>query len=207
MQVQIRRAVFEQGEGQTRLRFFCVQKHSAQTESITTDDRDSEGASGDYEGGSHGIMENAARRTVGEQARSADKRTWGEVELPGADSSAAGSPSPEVNEYWRQLTNIDTKEIKKDQAVGRRSEFLEEQKLDESLTHYWQVAEARSKEYIIVGDMLYRTLDANLPSLHDKALMVPVKYRQQILHIAHDNMFSAHSGVKSTTDRIASNFF
>ena len=47
----------------------------ADGESITTEDRDSEGASGDYEGGSHGIMENAARRTAGEQARSADKQT------------------------------------------------------------------------------------------------------------------------------------
>ena len=87
---------------------------SPDEESITTDDRDSKGTSEDYEGGFHGIMENAARRTVGEQARSADKRTWDEVELPGADSSVAGSSSPEVppnydvNESWRQLTNIDS---------------------------------------------------------------------------------------------------
>ena len=84
-----------------------------------------------------------------------------------------GAPNYDVNEYWRQLTNIDTEEFKKDQAVGRRSEFLEEQKLDEPLTHYWQVAEAGSEEYIIVGDILYRALDAKIHSLHDKALMAP----------------------------------
>ena len=58
-----------------------------------------------------------------------------------------------------------------------------------------------------MNDILYRVLDARIYSLHDKALMVPVKDRQQILHMADDSMFSAHSGIKSTTDRIASNFF
>ena len=116
---------------------------------ITTDGRNSDGAR-DQEGGSHEIIASTARRAVGEQAISADNRTCGGVELPGADCSA-GSPSPEVlpnydvNECWRQLSNIDTEEINNGQAVGRRSEFLEfleEQKLDESLAHYLQLAEA-----------------------------------------------------------------
>ena len=92
------------------------------------------GLSGDQEGESHEIIASTARRAVGEQARSADKGTCVGIELPGADSSAAGSPSSEVspnydfNECW--LTGIDTGEINKNQAVERCLEFLEKEKLD-----------------------------------------------------------------------------
>ena len=67
--------------------------------------------------------------------------------------------------------------------------------------------EAGSKEYVIVNAILYRSLDARIHSFHDKALKVPAEYRQQIFHMAQNNMFSSHSRVKSTTDRIAFNFF
>ena len=114
--------------------------------SITTDGRESDGESGDQEEGYPEIIASTAHRAVGEQAKSADKRTCGGAELPGCDSSAADNPSPEVspnydfNECLQQLTDIDMKENNEGHVVGHRSKFLKEQKLDESLAHYWQLA-------------------------------------------------------------------
>ena len=91
-----------------------------------------------------------------------------------------------------------------DQAVETStSDFATEQRQDSSLRHYWNLAQAGSKEWIVEKDLLHRTSPENRNSLNDKLLVVPNKFRMQVLDQGHSSMVEGHSGRHKTFLRIA----
>ena len=68
-----------------------------------------------------------------------------------------------------------------------QGDFMIEQRGCSSLQYYWKLAESgASKELIIDNGLLYRIAPPNCRSVHDKLLIVPVKFRKQILFGIHD---------------------
>ena len=88
------------------------------------------------------------------------------------------------------------------------------QKDDDSIRHLWEKvkSEDKSSKYIFVTDKgwLCRQLrDVDDPSKGSgpKALVVPSKYRDQIMKVAHEPLLQGHLGVKNTLTKIQSQFY
>ena len=82
------------------------------------------------------------------------------------------------------------------------SSFIADQKADESLAEWWKRAKEGNDQYLIANGILYRTPLPGCPSGHDKLLVLSLKYREQVLHQAHDSIWAAHAGIKRTKEII-----
>jgi hypothetical protein len=87
------------------------------------------------------------------------------------------------------------------------TDFVAAQKADESLAHYWKLAETGSASFIISEGVLFKGTPSHVNSVCDKLLVMPVAYRDTLLKHAHDSVFAGHAGVKRTFDRIKGLFF
>ena len=86
-------------------------------------------------------------------------------------------------------------------------EFLEAQRGDKSLEVYFTRAAAGSEEFKVIRGLLYRKQGDRINSLEQCALAVPLKYRKQLLFLAHDHPCSAHLGVNKTLKRLQAYYF
>src|SRR6218665_1309397 len=82
---------------------------------------------------------------------------------------------------------------------------------DETLQEYWGKARQGEGNYVIENGFLYRTGRHNKNNEENsvglsKVLMLPVKYRQKVLEIGHDSLWSGHRGMHATTARVGKAF-
>ena len=66
-------------------------------------------------------------------------------------------------------------------------EFFEAQRGERSLGVYFARAAAGSGEFKVIRGLLYRKQSDRINSLEQYALAVPLKYRKQLLFLAHDH--------------------
>ena len=88
------------------------------------------------------------------------------------------------------------------------------QKDDDIIRHLWEKvkSEDKSSKYIFVIDkgwLCRQLLDVDDPSKGSgpKALVVPNRYRDQIMKVAHESLLQGHLGVKNTLTKIQSQFY
>ena len=86
-------------------------------------------------------------------------------------------------------------------------DFRTEQRNDPTLTIYWNRANRGSSEYRVINGLLYRQTPQNVDTENELLLMVPQKYRQQVLRLAHDSKLAGHLGYRKTYARLKTNFF
>jgi hypothetical protein len=94
------------------------------------------------------------------------------------------------------------------------AEFKVKQKEDSELAVFWQKAreshgsdlENNQSEFVIKDDVLYRRYK-NKFGYTVLQLILPLKFRQQILTMAHDNIMAGHLGIKKTYEKISAHFF
>ena len=78
-----------------------------------------------------------------------------------------------------------------------------EQKQDESLSHWWKLAEENKNGFFVHNDLLFRT--ERILGHTFKQLCVPQSRRNMVLDLAH-NSVGAHMGIKRTRERILFSF-
>ena len=97
-------------------------------------------------------------------------------------------------------------------------DVLQEQQDDETLKKFWDLAENESQRQFSDGgmsriykrkDLLFREFSSPkvLNGKIFRQLMVPRKYRNLVMKIAHESLMAGHLGVKKTTERIMSEFY
>ena len=79
---------------------------------------------------------------------------------------------------------------------GSSDEFRREQRSDKTLQAYWTRAEAGSNEFKVINGLLYRKISNGVNETQEYALVVPEKYRKELLTLAHDYPTSGHQGVR-----------
>jgi len=117
----------------------------------------------------------------------------------------------DLNETLRDFGQIDINDVDDGSETGRgtmtRNEFQSAQEGDKSLACLWDRARAGSQEYRIIGDTLYKASPANSSGTQEFLLVVPERYRSQLLRIAHDLPFSGHLGARKTEQRLKALFY
>jgi len=93
-------------------------------------------------------------------------------------------------------------------------EVIELQKKDQSLSKWWQEAEASKSEresdtkkplYEIKNGLLWRRKEVEKRTVNQ--LAVPEPLRERVMKLAHDTIMSGHQGVKKTYERVVTHFF
>lgn len=113
------------------------------------------------------------------------------------------------------LANVDSgQESGGEEGLLMSSEkLIEQQKADPSLHKLYDVAEDRGTEFYIANGILMRRWKPNTCSEEDAEwrsvhqIVVPQKFRGNILDLAHDSSFAGHQGVRKTLDRVWRNFW
>src|SRR6218665_780869 len=95
-----------------------------------------------------------------------------------------------------------------------RSQLIQLQMNDSTLVKLYGLAKGirdlnGSSQYVLRdGELMRLWCDRHRPSdLPIKQIVVPVSLRQQLISVAHDELPSAHLGVKKSLDRLHRNFF
>uniref|UniRef100_A0A803STS9 Gypsy retrotransposon integrase-like protein 1 n=1 Tax=Anolis carolinensis TaxID=28377 RepID=A0A803STS9_ANOCA len=97
-------------------------------------------------------------------------------------------------------------------------EILKEQKADDTLQTLFDIAQnikddltlEKPTRFIIKDGVLYREiLNQKFPGTPASytQIVIPQKYREQLMQIAHDSPHGGHLGIRRTTQRITKNFF
>ncbi|KAI0222643.1 hypothetical protein LSAT2_026109, partial [Lamellibrachia satsuma] len=66
---------------------------------------------------------------------------------------------------------------------------------------------AMNERWPLRGEVLFRLFHPNKSENIQKQLVVPHKFRQQVLQIGHETLLSGHQGTKKTLQRIMLNFY
>ena len=91
-------------------------------------------------------------------------------------------------------------------AKVNRETFLEEQKLDTGLKGLWDKAKSgKSEEYVIENEMLFRVTKEKHGERR-KQLVIPCKYREEILKLCHETVGS-HMGLNKCKNKLFRYYF
>ncbi|XP_071499059.1 uncharacterized protein [Diadema antillarum] len=92
----------------------------------------------------------------------------------------------------------------------RSSEFLREQKDDESLRPLWQkIGQVDNSKYKFVceqGFLLRQKKDESNQGIGPKLLVVPKPRMNEIMRVAHDSLLGGHLGINNTLSKIQTQF-
>ena len=138
------------------------------------------------------------------------------IELP-----SEGVSKDDVNDevMAAQTRSQTTKEFKPSRGLFvpdvvdnlQSSEFLKEQKNDESLRPLWQkVGSVDKSQYIFICEhdfLLRQKRDENNKGVGPKMLVVPKPRREEIMRVAHDSLFGGHLGINNTLTKIEAQFY
>lgn len=113
------------------------------------------------------------------------------------------------------LANVDSgQEIGVEEGLPMsRKKLIEQQKADPSLQKLYDVAENSGTEFYFANGILMRRWKPNTCSEEDAEwrsiyqIVVPQKFRGNILDLAHDSSFAGHQGMRKTLDRVWRNIW
>ncbi|PIK41284.1 hypothetical protein BSL78_21861 [Apostichopus japonicus] len=104
-------------------------------------------------------------------------------------------------------------------VVASRAELIKAQKEDSTLQKVRKLADeseirltgkANEIKFLVKENLLFREFKSERPGnlkIVTKQLVVPTKFRNQILTVAHDSPMAGHLGTKKTIDRIQAYFY
>ncbi|KAL8625691.1 hypothetical protein ACOMHN_043966 [Nucella lapillus] len=121
----------------------------------------------------------------------------------GEPSTSAAREPETLNVKQTCLANVTPKELKEAQEGDEtlRKPFYQARQGDAGIAR----SSGANSHYYLRKGTLYRKFTSTVRSLNQ--VVVPKKYRQGILNIAHDPPMSGHLGVKKTKDRITASFY
>lgn len=102
-------------------------------------------------------------------------------------------------EFAKQMVKEDREEEKADSKL-----FAVQQKEDESLTKWWELAKRNESEFAVVNNLLYR-VQRNLTGKMYQ-LVLPKCRRIKVLELAHDSIFGGHLAFMKTFERVKMSF-
>ena len=126
-------------------------------------------------------------------------------------ATSANHTLPETNERdpadkeFKRLRYISPEAISEQVRRGGQAEteFASEQKTDQTLGHWRHLAETReNSEFVIENGLLYRIAPGHVASSHNKLLVVPSKYRGELIQLAHNSWLGGHFGRNKVVDRL-----
>ena len=162
-----------------------------------------------------------AQRRKEEQQKLEDDETT-------AESGAAPIPLPQLDDSLfiggREKKRL-TRQQKRVQALKRaqeiklassqhqkrltelsRQELEEEQHADDSLDSAWMDAEEGRDGFTVKGGLLCHSSKDDWGDVRDQ-IVVPQKFRKEMMKLAHGSHLGAHLGAKKTANKILRNFF
>lgn len=148
-------------------------------------------------------------RAAAERSKLSDTHA-GDKPVTDSARRAHGALTPELNDQDRTLTEFGRIDISaltdiptKTDTNTTSTEFALEQKSDPALLDLWTKAQGSSSELCIIDGLLYRRTPSYVSSEHEFALVVPEKFQNAIIRIAHSAPMSGHFGIRKTQARIA----
>ncbi|XP_075777530.1 uncharacterized protein LOC142827202 [Pelodiscus sinensis] len=105
------------------------------------------------------------------------------------------------------------------EEIGGDEDFMRDQREDPSLTHAWEqgaretgdpstgAAVRPTPRFEVRADRLYRITRSTDGQTEVSQLLVPARYRRQVLDLAHANPWAGHLGREKTLQRIMQRFF
>ncbi|KAL5009600.1 hypothetical protein ScPMuIL_011905 [Solemya velum] len=103
--------------------------------------------------------------------------------------------------------SVDIPELRK---FGNREDLVREQKTDVSLSKCWSLARNKIRDgyayFYSEDDILWRGFKLE-GKTELRQIVIPVKWRESIMSIAHDIPMAGHLGTKRTRNRIMQHFF
>ena len=84
----------------------------------------------------------------------------------------------------------------------RATAFATEQGTDKSLQFYWSLAERGSNVYKVINGLLYKRTKYDTGTMEDFALVVPNRFRKDLLSTSHDTVATGHMGIGKTKARL-----
>lgn len=140
--------------------------------------------------------------------RASDDEQCSDTQTP-ENPTDAGDRDSELDSHWRHLADVDLSDNEPPSEAGHfenKTDFALAQKSDKTLASLWIRARRYSNEFVIIDDLLYRR-NNNANSAHEFQLILPTKFRQQVLELAHDHKLSGHTGTRSMYQRVSELFF
>ena len=115
----------------------------------------------------------------------------------------------EIRKALTEMANIDISNIRPNENLMQldADDFRKQQQVDSSLQAYWTRAKAGSTDFVIHNDLLYRKAYPNVNTTNEYNLVVPTKFRSELISLAHDNLYGAHTGVNKTRLRLLMHFW
>ena len=90
-------------------------------------------------------------------------------------------------------------------------EFLKEQTSDESLSHLWEKAkqklEGNKYRFVIHNKILVRECISDTGKFTSPKVVVPTKFRESVMKLAHESLLSGHLGIARTYYKVFSEFY
>ena len=113
---------------------------------------------------------------------------------------------------FRPLKTLPSLDIVKPEDLKR------EQKNDETLIGLWDLAEARTERKSGKYGLVYYSVDNDILMRHYRSpkvdggneatqVVVPKRYRSQVMRVAHESLLGGHQGSGKTTDKVLRHFF
>ena len=123
----------------------------------------------------------------------------------------------EVNEEQviRDFNAIDTHDIDEDadMLTGDKSEtepaaeFQREQLSDATLAALWVRAKTGRSQFRVINGLLYRATPPSCGAANEYQLVVPSRYRTELIRMGHNDLSSGHMGIRKTRERLESLYY
>ena len=117
----------------------------------------------------------------------------------------------EIRKTLHELAQIDVSDVH--ETKRRRlmqidaNDFRLQQQTDTTLHSYFVRAKSGSAEFVIQNGLLYKKALPNVNTTNEYLLVVPNKYRNELISLTHDDLYGGHNGVRRTKLRLLSYFW
>ena len=91
-------------------------------------------------------------------------------------------------------------------------QFIEAQNLDKSLSHLWEKAKqpvenGKKFRFVVKNNILYRVRTDDPVGSTGSQVIIPTKFRESVMKLAHDSLLSGHLGISRTYSKILNQFY
>src|SRR6188768_1963864 len=102
------------------------------------------------------------------------------------------------------LFEEDEKDEEQQMQIADAKKFEEQQRQDESLKAWWNLAPDKESEFCVVNGLLYKRYRILEQTIYQ--LVLPKERRIKVMELAHESVFGGHLGEEKTRERIKLSF-
>src|SRR5688572_23959433 len=102
------------------------------------------------------------------------------------------------------LFQEDEKDEEQQMQIADAKKFEEQQRQDESLKAWWNLAQDKESEFCVVNGLLYKRYRILEQTIYQ--LVLPKERRIKVMELAHESVFGGHLGEEKTRERIKLSF-